>query len=418
MVETTLLVICGIGEATVAAALLSPPATVSTLLCSSALGMYYTRNTMMRITNVLVDSCDMKVDFGALGSVSVEEALKCLLKASMLSDLQSWTHWHHLPKDGKIIRINHSSSVDKFLDALLKGSSFQTTVKLLSLYASYGGKQHVPVSLLKSHAQRAMEVILKSSVDRAVVQSSCDELNGETIVCLPAFMHIKQKEGCSFIADVLLSGLRALTKEAPLVMLHACDKINARLMFHGIGFSLDIPEWVANDFFTSTDASMASETVARDGVRDPVECTDKNIDLVMHRDKDIDMFHLDWDFNVPVWAYGQPGLGGAYLVAEEPSLWRRSPALQSKMGVWPWASMALGGSGSFGGSTRRNVYIQISGGDSEGWRQWSRPKPEVFPGRLSILSESMDVSYSYGLGLRARGLVLDPSLWMSHSRKS
>ncbi|KAK9118776.1 hypothetical protein Scep_016869 [Stephania cephalantha] len=42
-------------------------------------------------------------------------------------------------------------------------------------------------------------------------------------------------------------------------------------------------------------------------VRDPVEYTDKNNDLVMHRDKDIDMFHLDWDFNVPVWAYGQPG---------------------------------------------------------------------------------------------------------------
>ncbi|KAK9166685.1 hypothetical protein Scep_001876 [Stephania cephalantha] len=44
-------------------------------------------------------------------------------------------------------------------------------------------------------------------------------------------------------------------------MLHACDKINERLMLHGIGFSLDIPEWVANAFFMSTDASMASESV-------------------------------------------------------------------------------------------------------------------------------------------------------------
>ncbi|KAK9081478.1 hypothetical protein Syun_030802 [Stephania yunnanensis] len=84
------------------------------------------------------------------------------------------------------------------------------------------GKQHVPLSLLKSHAQRAMEVILKNYVDRAAVQS------------------------------------KALTKEAPLVMRHACDKINERLMLHGIGFSPDIPEWVANDFFMSTDASMAS----------------------------------------------------------------------------------------------------------------------------------------------------------------
>ncbi|KAK9104605.1 hypothetical protein Scep_021449 [Stephania cephalantha] len=39
------------------------------------------------------------------------------------------------------------------------------------------------------------------------------------------------------------------------------------------------------------------------------------------------------------------GHGGAQLVTEEPSLSRRSPALQSKMGVWPWASMALGGYG-------------------------------------------------------------------------
>ncbi|KAK9135762.1 hypothetical protein Syun_015092 [Stephania yunnanensis] len=39
------------------------------------------------------------------------------------------------------------------------------------------------------------------------------------------------------------------------------------------------------------------------------------------------------------------GRGGAQLVTEEPSLSRRSPALQSKMGVWPWASMALGGYG-------------------------------------------------------------------------
>ncbi|KAK9087276.1 hypothetical protein Syun_029670 [Stephania yunnanensis] len=158
-----------------------------------ALGMYSKRNTIMQSTNVLVDSYDMKVDFGALGSISVEEALEC--KAPMLSDLQSWTYWNHLPKDGKIIQINHLASVDKFLDALLKGSSFQTTVKLLSLYASYGGKQHVPLSLLKSHAQRAMKVILKSSVDRAAVQSSCDELNVETTVCLPTFIHTNQKEG-------------------------------------------------------------------------------------------------------------------------------------------------------------------------------------------------------------------------------
>ncbi|KAK9121796.1 hypothetical protein Syun_019413 [Stephania yunnanensis] len=52
---------------------------------------------------------------------------------------------------------------------------------------------------------------------------------------------------------------------------------------------------------------LMAEAVARDRVRDPVECTDKDNDLVMHRDKDMDMFHLGRDFNVHVWAYGQPG---------------------------------------------------------------------------------------------------------------
>ncbi|KAK9084495.1 hypothetical protein Scep_030966 [Stephania cephalantha] len=82
----------------------------------------------------------------------------------------------------------------------------------------------------------------------------------------------------------------------------------------------------------AVDISQLS-AVARDRVRDPVECTDMDSDLVMHRGKDMDMFQLDWDFNVPVWAYGQPdGVffawrsrrsparhGGAQLVAEEPS---------------------------------------------------------------------------------------------------
>ncbi|KAK9081726.1 hypothetical protein Syun_030772 [Stephania yunnanensis] len=176
-----------------------------------------------------------------------------------------------------------------------------------------------------------------------------------------------------------------------------------------------------------------TEAVARDSVRDPVESTDRDINLVMHKGKDMDMFQLERNFNVPVWACGQPeqihatatsgpttihrnliegtswvethsmretdlhsrghtsyirmlvtvdheikificihlysniccedvalayvdgriqmvcsllgGRGGAQLVTEEPSLLRRSPALQSKMGVRPWASMALGGYG-------------------------------------------------------------------------
>ncbi|KAK9118423.1 hypothetical protein Scep_016516 [Stephania cephalantha] len=47
-------------------------------------------------------------------------------------------------------------------------------------------------------------------------------------------------------------------------------------------------------------------------VRDPVECTDRDSDLVMHRDKDMDMFQLERDSNVPVWACGQLKTNACY----------------------------------------------------------------------------------------------------------
>ncbi|KAK9169637.1 hypothetical protein Syun_001777 [Stephania yunnanensis] len=99
--------------------------------------------------------------------------------------------------------------------------------------------------------------------------------------------------------------------------------------------------------------------------RDIVECTDKDNDLVIHRDKDMDMIHLDQDFNVSVTEEPSSSRrslarrGGAQLVAEELNLSRRSPACrggaqpykvrwgyglgQYGLGrVWPWAGMALG----------------------------------------------------------------------------
>ncbi|KAK9133272.1 hypothetical protein Scep_012800 [Stephania cephalantha] len=193
-------------------------------------------------------------------------------------------------------------------------------------------------------------------------QRGCDAMNDAVARCRPVGCAISTKSrrrdgwtyesGVGFVADILLSGLRALTKEAPLVMLHACDKINERLMLHA-----------------STVRSLA---VARDSVRDPVECTDKNSDLVMHRDKDIDMFHLDWDFNVPVWAYGQPGLGGAQPVTEEPSLSRRSPALQSKMG----SSRRDGGGGS-GADPARTTSRRLSKTAARCRRKAKRPRTQA-----------------------------------------
>ncbi|KAK9089109.1 hypothetical protein Scep_028191 [Stephania cephalantha] len=54
------------------------------------------------------------------------------------------------------------------------------------------------------------------------------------------------------------------------------------------------------------------EAVARDRVRDPVECTDWDSDLLMHRGKDMDMFPVGTGFHVPVWACGHPGTDSCY----------------------------------------------------------------------------------------------------------
>ncbi|RZC93035.1 hypothetical protein C5167_028393 [Papaver somniferum] len=63
--------------------------------------------------------------------------------------------------DGKIIRIDHTVTVNDILVAALQGSSFQTAVKLLSLLSLSGGEKQVPLSLLKCRAHQAIQVILK-----------------------------------------------------------------------------------------------------------------------------------------------------------------------------------------------------------------------------------------------------------------
>ncbi|KAK9170153.1 hypothetical protein Syun_002293 [Stephania yunnanensis] len=49
---------------------------------------------------------------------------------------------------------------------------------------------------------------------------------------------------------------------------------------------------------------MMAEAVARDRVRVPIKCRDRDRGLVRHRDN---MFHMDRDFNLLVWECGQPG---------------------------------------------------------------------------------------------------------------
>nr|GEU43205.1 histidine kinase-like ATPase, C-terminal domain-containing protein [Tanacetum cinerariifolium] len=103
--------------------------------------------------------------------VGTNDAIELLLKAPMLVDLSLWSCWDYkfapslvplvgsllsnvttkellclVTKDGKVIRLDHSATVDSFLESFLHGSFFETAVKLISLIALYGGERNVPLS--------------------------------------------------------------------------------------------------------------------------------------------------------------------------------------------------------------------------------------------------------------------------------
>ncbi|XP_057497767.1 protein NO VEIN-like [Actinidia eriantha] len=258
---------------------------------------------------------------GTLGSFTTKDAIDVLLRAPMLADLYSWTHWDVVfaptfgplvgwllndvnakellclvTKDGKVIRIDHTATVDSFLEAFLQGSSFQTAVKLLSLLSLYGGDRHVPLSLLKSYARQAFEVFMKnfsvvevnvnqtfllqrnslfrqpmSDVDASDVNSDlCKQKSTvhEAVTVAAKFFidclcHFPV-EFHPFAADILLSGLRSVIKDASSVILGECKLIEHRLMLHYIGLSLGIVEWI--DDYHAFSSTMAMDWFAFSGV--------------------------------------------------------------------------------------------------------------------------------------------------------
>ncbi|XP_059632156.1 protein NO VEIN-like isoform X2 [Cornus florida] len=239
---------------------------------------------------------------GNLGSVTSKDAIEVLLRAPMLSDLHSWSHWDLIfapslgpllewllsevntkkllclvTKDGKVLRIDHSATVDSFLEAFLQGSSFQTAVELLSLFSLYGGRKHVPLSLLKCHARKALEVLMKNSMEMEVTDCQNflmrrNQLHGQRLLdedasynfssksyksknkvnrAVPAAsrfildcLSYLPKEFCGFAADVLLSGMESVIRDAPSAILSECKQIEHRLMLHEVGLSLGIVEWI------------------------------------------------------------------------------------------------------------------------------------------------------------------------------
>lgn len=242
---------------------------------------------------------------GIIAAVTTRDAIEVLLNAPMLTDLNLWSHWDILfapslgsivewllkevntkellclvTKDGKVIRIDHSATMDSFLKVFIQESSFETAVQLLSLFALYGGERNVPLSLLKCHARHAFEVIINNYLDMELHNNknplmhgnlSCDQhivgksTSSNLDIKLPNNRSILNKaapvmsrfilhclsylpiEFCSFAADVLIAGLQSFVNNVPAAILAECKQIEQRLMLHEVGLSLGLLEWV-NDY--------------------------------------------------------------------------------------------------------------------------------------------------------------------------
>jgi hypothetical protein len=232
---------------------------------------------------------------GKFGSVTKKDAIELLLRAPMLIDLESWSHWDLIyspslgplirwllnevnnkellcffTRSGKILRIDHTATIDSFLEAFLQDSFFQVALQLASLFCLYGGEQNVPLSLLKCHAQKGFEVLVKDYAEMEenrdhifdkrntdCVKKSTQVASNFVLDCL----HFLPVELWSFAADVLLSGFKSVVKDAASAILNECKRTEHQLMIHEIGLSLGILEWVNDyrNFCSSTESWSSSD---------------------------------------------------------------------------------------------------------------------------------------------------------------
>ncbi|KAJ9555637.1 hypothetical protein OSB04_010251 [Centaurea solstitialis] len=230
--------------------------------------------------------------------ISSKDAIEVLLKAPMLTDLNTWSHWDLrfapsfgpltvwllnelnskellclVTRSGNVIRIDHTATVDSFLEGFIQGSSFQTAVNLLSLFALYGGERNVPLSLLRCHAEKGFKVIVKNSGNNGVKDHRnhlMNDLSNEKSefddgICsaskfvLDCLAYLPVEFRC-FVADLLLLGFRSVAKDAPSAVLSQCQDAEHRLMVHELGLSLGIMEWI-NDYrtFSFSESVKSSE---------------------------------------------------------------------------------------------------------------------------------------------------------------
>ncbi|XP_057847024.2 protein NO VEIN isoform X2 [Cryptomeria japonica] len=295
---------------------------------------------------------------GALGHMSSDDAIKCLLKAPMLSDLGEWSHWDHVfaptlgpilswlekeassdnliclvTRNGKLLRIDGSATMDEFLAAVMKGCAKETAIQFVSIVALFGGMQHAPIALMKSHAAWGIDVLVKNFVDqfehagildmgkmgycincrKSLIGDrnfGCDSGQTEllqnshisTTVTQTKFSEKSQNiektaqvmrvaarfildflghlppEFRTFAGQIFLSGLGTLSAAPSQIILHECVVSDERLMLHEIGLSIGIVEWINDYQDFSIDLSHA--------VQDPLECQVRKNDMQINEQHD------------------------------------------------------------------------------------------------------------------------------------
>ncbi|KAM3249714.1 hypothetical protein P3L10_011484 [Capsicum annuum] len=238
-----------------------------------------------------------------------KEAMKVLLNAPVLIDLNLWSHWDVVfapslgslvgwllnevnTKEllclvtacGKVVRVDQTATVDSFLNVLLQGNPFDTAGKLLSLLVLYGGEKNVPFSLLKCHARHAFEVLIENYEEtksqdplkhtkflhRQVISDKTtltinskvprsdrvdSAMSFESRFLLDCLGYLPVEFYC-FAADILLAGLQPFVKDAPSAILSECECVEQRIMLHRVGMFLGIMDWVDDQQkLTSSSAS-------------------------------------------------------------------------------------------------------------------------------------------------------------------
>ncbi|BFI30056.1 hypothetical protein AXG93_2528s1220 [Marchantia polymorpha subsp. ruderalis] len=253
---------------------------------------------------------------GVLGSMTSADAARSMLKAPFLADLSQWSQWdqvfaptlgpllgwferegvkaglHALVTcEGVLLRIDEKATVNSFLLATVSGRGDQMAAVLTSLVALYGGTTTTPSALLRSHANKGLEIFLGSCAGDMAVQSTfrtpvtsvkrkfTEHVEGQTVKsahhdaglklkssanlmvpgshpsttaarCVVDCLHGIIPEFRVFAAEILLPALTPLIPGCPAALLSSCVTSQRRSVLHCVGLALGIPEWI-NDYNVS-----------------------------------------------------------------------------------------------------------------------------------------------------------------------